>query len=130
MRDFDLLEVYKWSAIVLIAITGLIHLVTADGHFKDATWVGIILLTNMGAALVAAFGIIQEKLWGWLLGFAVAGGAFVAYIISRAVGLPRFFERVGEWAHPFGILSLIVEAAFVALFLWVVAARRHELEGI
>ncbi len=56
-------------------------------------------------------------MWGWLLGLAVASGAFASYIISRAVGLPGFTERIGEWANPFGILSLIVEAAFVALFL-------------
>src|SRR3954447_17354486 len=42
--------------------------------------------------------------WGWLLGAWIAGGAFVAYLVSRAIGLAGFKEAVGDWAEPVGEL--------------------------
>ena len=40
------------------------------------------------------------------------------YVISRAFGLPGLPESEREWFDPPGVLSLIVEALFVALYLW------------
>lgn len=130
MREFDLQQAAKWSGVVLITITGLLHLITAGEHFHHAFYVGVLFLLNLGAALVAAYGIIQEKLWGWLLGAAVAGGAFASFLASRTVGLPKFTHGVGHWGEPFGILSLIVEGIFVAIFVWVAVRRRRELQGM
>jgi hypothetical protein len=52
------------------------------------------------------------------LGALVAGGAFVAYVISRTVGLPGLGVEE-EWLEPLGVLSMVVEALFVGLFLTV-----------
>ncbi len=43
-------------------------------------------------------------------------------IISRTIGLPEAAEFVGRWST-WGIISLIVEGFFVALFLSVVTLR-------
>lgn len=109
-----------WSGIVMLGATGVIHLVTAPHHFKEfAFYVGVLFVANIGGALVAAAGIIRNSaLWAWLFGFAVAGGAFVSFLISRTVGLPfTGGPHIGEWAGAFGILSLIVEFLFVVAFL-------------
>jgi hypothetical protein len=45
----------------------------------------------------------------------VAAGALVGYVISRTVGLPGIAPDV--WLEPLGILSLIVETAYVVLFV-------------
>lgn len=81
-------------------------------------------VVNLIGALVAAFGLYRDALWGWLLGVLVAGGALVLYVISRLVGLPGFEHAVGRWFGPLGIISLIVEALFLAVFLVAVITRR------
>jgi len=103
------------AGIALILVTGAIHFIDAPSSFGDATYKGLLFLANGVAAVVAAFGIYRgERSWGWGLGVLVAGGALVGYIISRAVGLPGLAPDT--WLEPLGILSLMVEAAFIVLF--------------
>ncbi len=121
MRDFDLQRAARWSGVLLITVVGLIHFILTPEHFKEAIWVGVLFLANIGAAIVAALNISRDALWGWVLGALTAGGAFGIYVLSRAVTLPRYEEAVGEWLETLGIFSLIVEASFVVLFLVVIA---------
>ena len=85
---------------------------------------GVGFVANFIGALVAAVGLYRDALWGWLLGLAVAGGALVMYVVSRSVGLPGFGHAVGRWFGPLGIISLVVEALFIAVFLLAVVTRR------
>jgi len=104
------------AGIALILVTGAIHFIDAPGSFGDATYKGLLFVANGIAAIIAAVGIYRdERLWGWGLGLLVAGGALIGYVISRTVGLPGLAPDV--WLEPLGILSLLVEAAYVVLFL-------------
>ncbi|HTD71029.1 MAG TPA: hypothetical protein VK647_11305 [Gemmatimonadales bacterium] len=103
------------AGVALILVTGAIHFIDAPGSFGDATYKGLLFLANGIAAIVAAFGIRRgERGWGWGLGVLVAGGALVSYVISRTVGLPGLAPDI--WLEPLGILSLMVESAFIVLF--------------
>ena len=93
-------------------------------HYRVAPYIGVGFVVNFIAALVAAVGIYRDALWGWLLGVLVAGGALVMYVLSRSVGLPGFEHAVGRWSGPLGVVSLVVEALFIAVFLLVVITRR------
>lgn len=113
----------KWTAVALILLTGLIHLVEAPEYFAEygAFW-GLSFLANAGGAAVAAYGISRgAKGWGWVLGAIVAGGAFVAYLISRTVGLPGL--PVGDFFELMGITSLLAEGAYLALYAKAATAR-------
>jgi hypothetical protein len=102
------------AGIALILVTGAIHFIDAPGSFGDATYKGWLFVANGIAAIIAAYGIYRgARTWGWVLGVVVAGGALVSYVISRTVGLPGLEPDV--WLEPLGILSLLVEAAFVVL---------------
>jgi hypothetical protein len=104
------------AGVALILVTGAIHLIDAPSSFGDATYKGLLFLANGIAALVAAFGIYRgERTWGWGLGVLVASGALLGYVISRTVGLPGLPPDV--WLEPLGVLSLMVEAAFIVLFV-------------
>ena len=86
-------------------------------YLEENTTVEVFFILNVIGALVSAVGIYRHaRGWGWGLGVLVAGGAFVAYILSRTVGLFGFYED--EWGEPLGVASLVVEALFV-----IVAAR-------
>jgi hypothetical protein len=69
-------------------------------------------------AILAALGIHRERSWGWGLGALVSVGAFAGYVISRTIGLPGLPVEE-EWLEPLGLLSMVVEALFVGLFLTV-----------
>jgi uncharacterized membrane protein HdeD (DUF308 family) len=104
------------AGVALILVTGAIHFIDAPSSFGDATYKGVLFLANGIAAIIAAFGIHRGvRTWGWGLGALVAGGALVSYVISRTVGLPGLPPDV--WLEPLGILSLMVEAAFIVLFV-------------
>jgi hypothetical protein len=114
----------KWNGLTLIVATGLIHLITVPHHFEIASYLGWLFIANFLGSVVAAFGIYREAQWGWLLGVLIAGGSFVLFLVSRTVGLPATqHELVGHWST-LGIISLVVEALFVALYLSVTALRR------
>lgn len=109
----------RWLGIVLIIVTGLIHLAEGPEYLEESTVIGVLFFLNMAGAVVSAIGIYRgSRSWGWGLGLFVAGGAIVAYILSRTTGFLGFYDD--EWLEPLGIISLLVEAAFL-----VVAARAY-----
>lgn len=114
---------YIGIAATLIALTGIIHFIDAPGSFDDATYKGVLFILNGIFALVAAYGVYRGKTWGWLVGLAVAGGAFVMYIVSRTLGLPGIGVD-DEWFEPLGVMSLIVEFTFVVMALVALNASR------
>ena len=108
------------AGIALILVVGLIHLINSPEDLEEGSYTGVLYLANFLGALVAAVGIYRGKRWGWVLGLLIAGGAFVAYVISRTAGLPGLGVEE-EWIEPLGVLSLVVEALFVGVFLAILA---------
>jgi hypothetical protein len=106
------------AGISLIVIVGLIHLINSPGDLEEGAYTGLLYLANFVGALTAAIGIYRGRSWGWSLGALVSVGAFAGYVISRTVGLPGLGVEE-EWLEPLGVLSLIVEALFVGLYLTV-----------
>ena len=121
-------KAFRWVGVILLFACALIHLISAPDHLQEATYIGVLFLANAAGALVAAFGIYRDRLWGWVLGALVAGGAFVMFMVSRLIGLPAYQEHLGMWmgdsfGDRLGIPSLFVEGPLVALSAIVLA--RH-----
>jgi hypothetical protein len=108
------------AGIALILVVGLIHLINSPEDLEEGSYTGVLYLANFLGALAAAVGIYRGKGWGWVLGLLIAGGAFVAYVVSRTVGLPGLGVEE-EWLEPLGVLSLVVEALFVGVSLAILA---------
>lgn len=107
-----------WSGIVLILVVGIIHVVDAPDSFDDAAYKGWLFYANGAAALLSAWGIYRgSRAWGWNFGFLIAAGSFVAYIVSRTVGLPQIPPEPDAWLEPLGVASLVAEGLFVLLFI-------------
>lgn len=105
----------------LILASGLIHLVLTPEHLEEAAYLGLLFLADFAGAVVAAFGIYRGRRWGWALGTLVAAGALVAYVVSGTVGLPGM-EPEGL-LEPVGVVTKLVEALFLGLFVLAVIKR-------
>ncbi len=107
-----------------IALVGVIHLVVIPEYFAEAAYVGVLFLANAVGAAISAYGILRGAGWGWALGTLISVASFVGYIISRTVGLPGAPGILEEgFFDPPGLVSLVLEALFVALCLKVIAQR-------
>jgi uncharacterized membrane protein YfcA len=122
-------DILVGAGISLIVIVGLIHLINSPGDLEEGAYTGVLYLANFVGTLASAVGIYWRKRWGWVLGFLVAGGAFAGYVISRTVGLPGLPVET-EWLEPLGVLSLVVEALFVGVYLAVLARPKEETRAI
>jgi hypothetical protein len=119
-----------WAGIALILATGLIHLLNAPDSFEEATYKGLLFVANGAGAAVAAFGIYRGvKSWGWGLGLLVAGGALVAYILSRTIGLPGLEAEPDAWFEPLGLASLIAEGLFIGVAASAFSLSAQRLDG-
>ena len=76
------------AGVALISLVGLIHLLVTPEYFGFAAYLGLLIFANFVGSMVSAVGIYQGRVWGWVLGAVMAGGAFLAYIESRTLGLP------------------------------------------
>ena len=106
------------AGVSVIVIVGLIHLINSPEDLEVGSYTGLLYLATFVGTLTAAIGIYRGRSWGWSLGALVSVGAFVGYVISRTVGLPGLPVEE-EWLEPLGVLSLLVEALFVGLYLTV-----------
>ena len=62
---------------------------------------------------------------GWAAGVLLGVGPFVAYVLSRTVGVPGDPGDVGNWGYWVGTVSLVVEAALVVLSASMLLALRR-----
>jgi hypothetical protein len=109
-------KILHWFAIVLILQTGLVHFMAAQGEFEEAAYMGFLFIGNFLAALLAAYGIYQKRMWGWVLGLFIAVTSIAAYAWSRTQGMPGM--EVEEWITPYGVFALSVEGVYILVCLF------------
>lgn len=110
----------------MISLVGLIHLLVTPEYFEYAAYVGLLFLINVAGSILSAYGIYRGASWGWTLGLVISVGSFVGYIVSRTVGLPGAPGILREpFTEPPGLLSLVVELAFIGVAAYVLTRRRR-----
>ncbi|MCB9757074.1 MAG: hypothetical protein H6753_01465 [Candidatus Omnitrophica bacterium] len=105
-----------WLAIGAMSITGLIHGIEAPDGFTEAAYKGWLFYANALGSLLAAWGILQQKDWGWNLGMVIAVGSLAAYAASRTIGLPLIAPEPDAWLEPLGVGAFAAEALFVIIY--------------
>ena len=102
-------------AAAALAVVGVIHIVLSPEYLDEQAYVGVLfILGGIGALLVAARLWFTDDRAAGTLGALIAAGMFVGFVLSRTTGLPGFKEE--EWELS-GIVSLILEAGFIGLWL-------------
>jgi hypothetical protein len=103
-------------AVVGLLGVALIHVLDAIPTFSELPYKGW-LYTGLivGAVVVAAMLVRAPSRLVWAAAASLAGGAILAFVYSRTVGLPGAGDDVGNWSEPLGVASLFVETAVLAV---------------
>jgi hypothetical protein len=112
------------AGVASISLVGLIHLLVTPEYYGFAAYLGLLMIANLAGSMISAVGIYQGRVWGWWLGAVMAAGAFLAYVESRTLGLPGL-PSWEPFTEPPGLLSLLVEAIFLGLAVYVLLWKRE-----
>ena len=120
------------GAMLALAIA-TVHVADQGGvtALTSPAWIGWgYRLVEVGSVLTALVLLLPSSVrlpaWtGWAAGALLGVGPFLAYILSRTVGLPGDPGDVGNWGYWVGTVSLFVEAALVALSVSMLLALRQ-----
>ena len=70
--------------------------------------------------------LVPWSAWvGWAAALLLGAGPFIAYVVSRSIGLPGDHGDVGNWGYWVGTVSLAVEAALIVLGITMLVAYRQ-----
>jgi hypothetical protein len=105
--------------------------------FALPDWIGwsyrLIEVGGAASALVLLLSTVAPRTLagaGWAAGALLGAGPFVAYLLSRSVGVPGDRGDVGHWGYWVGTVSLFIEAALVVLSVsMLLAHRRSAMRG-
>lgn len=107
--------------VILLVVIGVIHLLILKIGFHLQTYLGVLFLLDVIAALAGAIWIaIADNTTAWLLGGLAALAPLVGYIVTRTIALPGL--HILPWSTPVGLpwgpISLVVEALMVIVTLF------------
>jgi hypothetical protein len=125
------------GAMLALAVT-TVHVADQGGvgGFNSPDWIGwSYRLIEVGGVLTALVLLLPRPsrlipAWaGWAAGVLLGVGPFVAYVLSRTVGVPGDPGDVGNWGYWVGTVSLLVEAALVTLSVSMLLALSQRTLG-
>jgi hypothetical protein len=104
-------------AVICLAAIAVTHLTDLPEKLEEAPYMAVmfcgLIAASAGLGIMLAGGRDDAMVW-WTAG-AVALLPLIGYLLSRSVGLPQLEDHVGDWLNPAGVVSLVSEAALVAL---------------
>ena len=110
----------KKFALLLLLLTGILHIVEAPEYYAEVQYIGVLFVLNFLGALLGCFWIYKDKAIGWHLGMLISVLSVIAFVLSRSVGLPFFMGEIGEWSDESAIFSAITEVLFLVPYVWFV----------
>ena len=125
------------GALLALAVAA-VHIADQGGitAFNSPDWIGWgYRVIEVGGVLTALTLVLPRPRWlgpawlGWAAGVLLGAGPFVAYILSRSVGVPGDPGDVGNWGYWVGTVSLFIEAALIMLSISMLLAIRQARSG-
>lgn len=114
---FNMPRLTRLSGVALALLVGLAHL-WALTHSEAPGYVRALFVVAVTGALLAALGIVAGlRSLGWHVAVTTSGLGLLAYVLSRAVGLPGFAAAVGAWHNPLGTVTATLELLLLVLYV-------------
>jgi hypothetical protein len=123
-----------WATVLttsMLSITvALIHVLDQGGVTKYAGppwWVGWGYRAVEVGGVVTALALVtlRRRSPVWIAAFLVGFGPFLAYLLTRIVGLPGDPGDFGNWSDPLGTASLFVEGTLMFMAVSVLVRFRR-----
>ena len=130
--------VVRFSGAMLALAIAAVHVADQGGVtvLDSPDWIGWGYRTIEAGGVLTALALLLSPAirlvpaWaGWAAGVLLGVGPFVAYVLSRSVGVPGDPGDVGNWGYWVGTVSLLVEAALVLLSLSMLWSLRESVPG-
>jgi len=113
----------RWVCALTLLVTAATHIPLVPEHLEEAPYVGVLfILLSAVSILLAAAILVRDLPLVWVTSGTVTLLAFVAFLVSRTIGLPEIGDDIGNWTEPLGFPALVAELATSALA--VLAVRR------
>ena len=113
----------RWACALTLLVTAATHIPLVPEHLEEAPYVGVLfILLSAVSILLAAAILVRDLPLVWVTSGTVTLLAFVAFLVSRTIGLPEIGDDIGNWTEPLGFPALVAELATSALA--VLAVRR------
>jgi hypothetical protein len=112
------------AAAVLLVAVGVVHLIDGPASLSDMAYVGGLELALVAAVVPLAVLLCTRPLPAlWHAAGALCTLALAVFVASRTVGLPGSAEDIGNWGRTLGLVSVLTEAAVIALAAHAVLLR-------
>lgn len=100
---------------VLLLGSGAAHLPVLQEHLREARWMGSLFaaFALACASLAAALALSGARTLRIAAG-ALCTAAVLIYAATRLVAFPQLGDDVGNWAEPWGVVSITLEALAAA----------------
>ena len=113
---------------LMLAAVAIIHVIDTPGTLAETPLIAYGYFVLIAVALVTAVLLLttpDRRVWA--LAAVVAGGAIVAYVLSRTTGLPTDDGDIGNWNCALGIAALCTETLIVALAGWRLRSQQRAI---
>ncbi len=119
------MNVTRIGIAVALVSSGISHAYLYVHGYQHIPTIGAAFVLQASVSFALALLIlIGGPGWLWWAGAAVAGGALVAFAMSRTVGIFGFSER-GWQPSPHAAISVVAELVTVGLFVAYLVGRRR-----
>ncbi len=110
------MKVTRVALAVAVAVSGVSHMYLYIHGYHHIPMIGTAFLAQASISFALALLIlIGGPSWLQWAAAALAGGALVAFVLSRTVGLLGFSER-GWQPYPHAVISVVAEVLVVGLW--------------
>src|SRR6185437_7014185 len=118
--------VYMVGALLALGVAA-VHVADQGGVTAIASpdWIGWSYRLIEAGGVLSALALLTLAWAGWAAGALLGAGPFIAYTLSRSVGVPGDRGDVGNWGDWVGTVALFIEAALVVLSVSMLLARRR-----
>ncbi|HWB65821.1 MAG TPA: hypothetical protein VG708_03205 [Mycobacteriales bacterium] len=117
---------------LLVAVALLVaadaHMPVIAEHLHEAPYIGALFLALTLVCLAHVVPLtLHDSPALYVVTALVTGLAFLAYVLSRSVGLPQITDDIGDWLDPLGVTSIVSEGVgfltAMVVLIWPQQAR-------
>lgn len=102
---------WRVPLVAACVITAAAHVPVTAEHLDEALYIGVLFIALEAVSLALALALIQRPTRAALAAVSAVGAlAVVAFVWSRAVGLPLIEDDIGNWTEPLAVVSVAAEA--------------------